>query len=177
MHLERQQRERRLREVFKEEYNNIFYFALKLVRNRDDADNIASKAFVKLWNKGESFKDRVETRKKLYVVARGFALDHLRHEKVIRKGKKGWESTQDFSTGDPASNAQMEAEYLRLIKEMMALLPPVGRETLDDFYLKGKSAKEIAGERGINEDSVYDTKNNALKRLRELLGIRKKKSP
>ena len=117
MDLERQERVRLFREVFDREYEGIRYFAFRLLRNGDDADNIAKKAFIRLWEQDESFADPVSTRMKLYVLVRHMAVDDLRHEKVIRIGRKGWEATQAFSTDDPASNALTTAEILRLIQE------------------------------------------------------------
>ena len=61
--------------------NRIFTFALQIVRNEEDAEDIAQETFIKAYRNLRSFDGRARFSTWIYTIARNTAVNHLRRRK------------------------------------------------------------------------------------------------
>lgn len=64
-------------------------------------------------------------------------------------------------------SAFVKEEYLKFISREVQYLPERQKMTIELFFLKGMSVKEVAEAMGIDETSVYTNRKEAIKKLKE----------
>lgn len=160
------------RQAFKElylyYYNRIFFFANRLVKNADEADDITSDTFFKLWRQRASFASLSNVRAFLYMTCRNACYDYLRsrqshhvsHEEIRYLSRQA----------DGASEREMiEPMILREIQLLVKTLPPRCQEVFRLLFFQKKKAREVAVQLGISLSTVHAHKSSAIRKLREAL--------
>jgi len=155
-------------------YNrDIYYFVYRIVKNREEAEDIVSTTFVKVFNLHTRFKTEAQLRSFLYVASGNAAKDLLR----ARKRRK--EFPNDLSdlhiADDTAMLSASEAEMIELsllsdLYREINNLPPQCSKILKMLYFDGREAADIAVELSIAPATVRSQKRRGLKLLREKLG-------
>jgi RNA polymerase sigma factor (sigma-70 family) len=137
-------------------YKSMAYsLALKLVKNREDAEEIAQDAFVKAYQSLGQFKGRAGFSTWLYRIVYNTAISEL------RRSSADMVSLEDSKIGEKESSDVMDA-YCRLKDQERKKFLDLALEKLDPdenflvtlYYYDEKDLEEIAGITGL-------TKNNA----------------
>lgn len=123
----------------------IFSLALKMVKNREEAEEVAQDTFIKIFNSLEKFKGDSKFSTWIYKVAYNTCLDR------IKKNKKdeGNILIDDFSehlvkTVENALIKMMDEERKKSIQDCLNLLPSEEGFLLTLFYFEDQSLEEIA---------------------------------
>lgn len=154
------------RYVFDIHLNPLCYFAEKLVGQRQDAEDIVSQAFYKLWQRHKDFFHIAAIRSFLYTTVRNQCLDYLKHRAVVNSA----EEQLSLPLSDASIEAHMyQAELLQLIYQEISQLPPKFRRILELSFLEELSAAEIAQRLGKTETHIRVDKSRALVLLRAAL--------
>jgi RNA polymerase sigma-70 factor (ECF subfamily) len=158
-------------EIYLFYYNAIYSFANGIVRNVEEADDITSETFFKLWKQYEDFKNLTNIRAFLYLTCRNACFDYLRslqshkmsHQEIRYLSKEGelWSDRETFET-----------EVLREVRLQAKRLPPRCREVFALIFFRGKKTREVAKQLGVTLATVQTHKAIAIKKLRNAL-IRK----
>lgn len=160
-------------EAFKEIYNmhhlQLFYFAWKLTGNREEAEEIVSDTFMKLWKLRARFSALEKIRSFLYITARNACIDYIRTAKKVAGDVVDYSYT--FSEEDRfASELDMiEATLLKKMHEGIESLPNQCREVVKMSYMNDLKNEEIAQQLQLNVQTVKNHKTRALNRLRNVL--------
>ena len=133
----------------------IFSLALKMVKNREEAEEVAQDTFVKIFNSLEKFKGDSKFSTWIYKVAYNTCLDR------IKKNKKdeGNILIDDFSehlvkTMENALSKMVDEERKKSIQDCLNLLPSDERFLLTLFYFEDQSLEEIAKIMDITSNNV-----------------------
>jgi RNA polymerase sigma-70 factor (ECF subfamily) len=154
---------------FQEKYNEYFsalkYFAMRYVKEEECVRDLLQDTFVKLWEKGEIFKNEEVFKVYLYRAIRNNCLTY------IRDTKRREDRLADYKVEDSEESfvhRMIEAEVYALINEVFEELPPA----VKNVYIKsleGKSHREIADELHIAINTIKSHKNHANRYLKARL--------
>lgn len=133
----------------------IFSLALKMVKNREEAEEVAQDTFIKVFNSLEKFKGESKFSTWIYKVAYNTCLDR------IKKNKKdeGNINIDDFSehlvkTMENALGKMIDEERKKSIQDCLNLLPSDEGFLLTLFYFEDQSLEEIAKIMNITANNV-----------------------
>lgn len=159
--------ERAFAEVYRVYFDPVYYYARRFLDNDQDAEDVASNVFQKLWaHQGDPFESAAHLKAFLYAVTRNDCINHIkllkrrteRELEVIRR-LEGWEE-------DSFASHEFIAEMMKQIDVAIENLPPQAARIFKLAYLEGKSNNEIAIMLEINEHTVRNQKSHALRLLR-----------
>ena len=160
--------EKAMATVFKLHHKGLCYFALQLVKNKNEADDIVAESFLKLWQHRLDFDSFGQIRNFLYLVTRNKCYDHLKHLKRKSASHKEiihlMEKEEEF-----IENKMIEAELLQMIMLEIDILPPMRRKIFKMIYVEDLTVFEVAGRLKITADTVRVQKARALAAIRSLI--------
>lgn len=137
-------------------HSTVFRLAYSYLKNREDAEDIAQEAFVKLYGSRVEFADSGHVKGWLIRVTVNLCKDSLR---------SGWFMHRaELSTDIPCS----EGEDMGLA-DCIRKLSPKYSGVIFLYYYEGYSAKEIAAMLRISHTAVTSRLNRGRKQLKELL--------
>jgi RNA polymerase sigma-70 factor (ECF subfamily) len=145
----------------------VFRFALRIVGNPADAEDVVSDVFLDVWRKAGTFAGRAQVSTWLVGIARNKAID-------ARKSRSAepWDEDAASAIADPTANPEAEMQTLdrrAVIRKCLAQLSPAHREIIDLVYYHGKSIDEIATVNRIPPATVKTRMFYARKRLAAVL--------
>ena len=153
---------------FRQLYPSLTFFANKIVGEPAIAEEIASTAFIKIWERHTRFSSPEGIKGYLYQIVRNDALKSL-NKKV--KGAKVYDVSR-LQVADQQENqfqALVAAETSRQLLETISLLPPECSRIFRLLYFEGKTVKETAQQLNLSQSTVKTQKTRGLAVLRKKL--------
>ncbi|MGA9271673.1 MAG: RNA polymerase sigma factor [Lutimonas sp.] len=150
----------------------VFTLALKIVKSREDAEEVAQDSFLKAYQKLEQFKGQSKFSTWLYTIAYRSALTKVRKKKlettdidsyVLDNHKDG----QDF----PQLEAIKNGEQQKYVKEAIDNLGQVDSLLITLFYLHDNSIEEIQEITQMSQSNVKVRLFRARKKLFKELSL------
>lgn len=170
---------RELVERFRE---RLYRVAYRLVRNEEEAEDVAQEAFVKAYRSLDGFAGRSSLMTWLYRITRNLALDHLRkrkshlHVSLDEEPPTGEGLALAERLPDPAASPThlaADAELFEVVRRELARLSDKHREVLELREFEAMSYQEIAEAVGCNVGTVmsrlYYARSELAERLRPYL--------
>lgn len=162
-------------ELYEKMYDKLYFFALKNVRSKEDAEDIVQEAFMKALeslselNSSESFSGWI------YSVTYNLCIDKMRGGKRVARFET--EDDRDNAIENSALNEPVmvpedymqNEEIKRQIKDVIDGLRPDLRSVIILFYYDQMSMAEVAETMGISESSVKTKLFSARKRIKTKL--------
>lgn len=158
--------EQAFRQVFDMQLNSLTYFAQSLLERRDEADDVVSASFFKLWQRRANFSTMSGIRSFLYTTVRNQCFDLLKHREVVLSAHKQMEVREEMPSFE---SAMYQGQLIELIYTEIQLLPERPRNILTWSFLEDLSTADIAKRLGLKESSVRSEKTRALVQLRSVL--------
>lgn len=157
-----------LRDAYEQYGGALLHLILKLVSDRETAEEILQDTFVKIWNKAKQFD---ESKGRLFSwmaqIARNTAIDRLRSGNFKR-----WEKTETLE--DNVNNAKEWSELLQIedagLKKQISTLDEKYRILIDYLYFKDYTQKEVSEALDIPLGTVKTRARMAILELRKILG-------
>ena len=148
--------------------DSLYYAALRLTGNADDAEEIVQETFLAAWQK----------------LSRGYQPDNLwswlnrilsnKHCDRLRKKYRHptvswdvWMTGDDFREPSETEETDESDEQLEAIRREIGYLARTHREVFVRFYLHGESIQTIAGAMGIPEGTVKSRLNRGRQQVRK----------
>lgn len=163
----RQGDERAFDEIFRSWYPGLVRSAESLVRSRAIAEEIVQDVMLELWRRRESLARESSPQAYLFQSTRNRALNHLRHERVEKRGRPFAAGRSEIDAPAPALLVEEEIEVA--LREAVAVLPDRCREVFELSRVQGLKYLEIAELLGISVKTVEAQMGKALRLLRERL--------
>src|SRR3990172_13434176 len=155
--------------------DRAFAVTYRLVRQREDALDIAQEAFVRAYQSLAGFKGEARFSTWLHRIVVNLALDHLRRQPHHEAGEYKDARALEEAAGQvvaPTPDPQQAVEALevrRLIQEGLAALPAEQRTALVLREIEGLSYKEIAQAMRCSIGTVMSRLHYARRKMQEAL--------
>jgi len=154
----------------------IFNFTLRMLGNRDDADDVAQDVFVQIYRSLPRARTDLPFKPWLYVIARNKCLDFLKRRRPLLftdiEGDdpegEGMEARIEDTEPLPEELAE-RADLQRVLQAAIAALPPKYRQVVAMRYAAELSFEEIAASLGLPENTVKTHFHRAKALLRTAL--------
>lgn len=151
-------------ELFRAWYPSLVRSAESIVRSRAVAEEIVQDVLLELWRRRESLARDTSPQAYLFQSTRNRALNHVRHERVERRGKPILTETADVEASAPAE--LVEEEIAVALRAAVSELPERCREVFELSRTHGLKYSEIATVLGISVKTVEAQMGKALRSLR-----------
>jgi len=154
-------------EVLVKKYQRMVYFlALKMVGNHQDADEVAQKTFLSAYKNLGKFEGRSSLKTWIFRIAMNYSKNLIRD----RARRQGEEITERSAITYSSVEEDIETHQRRLIvRRAMEKLPPRQREVLQMRAFGDMSFAEIAQAVGISISAAKVNYHYAVKALKTIL--------
>lgn len=153
--------------LFKDNYNKLFYFALNIIHNSENARDIVSDAFRYLWEHYEEMDNSLSVVALLYTLVKNSCIDQIRHQDVQERYEQ---YVQNEMISWTEHEYQERDERMSQIINSIENLPLQTKIVFKKCFLDGKKYKEVSEEMNISINTVKTHIMKALKLLRGELG-------
>lgn len=152
-----------LREIYEAYIGYIYSIVLQVVQNKEDAEDITSEFFIKLWRLADTYKEGGGHRAWLATVARNMAIDFLRKNK-----KEVLLNELDSGQAENPSNDNVEGNVIADIslREALNSLKKNEREVVNLKIMGELTFQEIANVLKTPIGTVTWRYRNAIDKLR-----------
>lgn len=150
--------------IYREYYEKVFGYILSKINNVQDAEDLSSEVFLKVYAKLNTFdKNKASLSTWIYTVTRNTLTDYYRTRKVFSEIPE--DAADETSVADEICNAEM-------LENLADALETLDKRELDIIilrYYSGKTLKEISERLDISYSYVKILQNKALEHLRKKL--------
>ena len=163
-----------LKEIYENYLGYIYRIIYEILQSKENAEDITSEFFIRLWDRAEQFKPGTGHKGYLATMARNMAIDFLRRHKreeltaMLQDIESEPEEEKGGKPGISRSSTDVEAEVLQdiSVQKAMETLKPGERQIVSMKVLGELTFKEIAQIMGIPMGTVTWKYQNAIKKLR-----------
>jgi RNA polymerase sigma-70 factor (ECF subfamily) len=145
----------------------IYRFVVRLVGDRELAEDLLNEVFLDVWRQAASFQARSAVSTWLLAIARFKALSSLR-----RRSEEELDEVTAAALEDPADDPEVairKKDQGEILRQCLLRLSPPHREIIDLVYYQGTTIGDVAEIAGIPESTVKTRMFYARKRLAQLL--------
>lgn len=164
-----------LREIYEAYIGYIYRIVYEILQNKENAEDVTSEFFIRLWDKAEQFKPGSGHKGYLATMARNMAIDFIRkHRKEeltallndIEEGPSEEKGSGRFYKETAPDEVEQAVIQDMTVKEALAKLKPSERQVVSLKVLGDLTFKEISQIMGIPMGTVTWKYQNAIKKLR-----------
>jgi RNA polymerase sigma-70 factor (ECF subfamily) len=153
-----------------ESYNKILYTcAMQLVKDKEQAEDIVSEAFTKLWQRHDVFHTEEHIKAFLFVATRNACLNYLRHIQRKTASQNELSYLQRDKDDQDIITDMIEGELLRKIYPLIETLPSKCKTIFKLIYFEDASTDEVAEKLHITPRNVLNQKRRAIQLLKKRL--------
>jgi RNA polymerase sigma-70 factor (ECF subfamily) len=157
-------------EVYNKLYRKLFLFANSLIANTEEARDIVTESFIKLWSQENYFSNMSHLQVYFYTVIKNACIDYLRRDKLKAKIENRLVK-EEHITENVIEKKYQEAELVQILYDRINQLPDRMQQVFKLTYLDGFSRTEVAQMLNLSENTVRNTNAAAMKALRLTLGV------
>jgi RNA polymerase sigma-70 factor (ECF subfamily) len=159
--------QRAMRTLFDRHHLRIYRFALRLLGERELAEDVLSEVFLDVWRHAAMFEARSRASTWLIAIARFKALSWLRRRSETPLDEAAAAAIPD--TSDDPETAMRKKQQGQILRDCLARLSLKHREVVDLVYYQGMTIAEVARIADIPEATVKTRMFHARKQLFDLL--------
>lgn len=147
-------------------FTELHVYASRLYRNAQTLpEDAVQDVFCYLWeSRDKSFESFAKLKAFLYVVLRNRYIHHLEHQKVADRHKEIMKREARFTEDI------LDSELAIQLREYVERIPDPGNRVIK-YYMDGYEAKDIAEKMGMNVQTIYNIKSQAIQFLRKLFNV------
>jgi len=150
-------------------YPALSFYAFKITGDKESSKEIASNAFIKIWERHEQFADALLIRKYLYRIVRNDALKHLRKEKQSTSVHKEVFYLYGNEHQKDCFNSLVTAEISRELLDAINSLPAECSKVFRLLFIEGKSIQETAEALQLSPSTVKTQKKRGIDALKKVI--------
>lgn len=154
--------------VFDQNFRKLLAFAYKMVKSREQAEEIVHDAFLSAWSNRSRIDASVSITPYLFTVTKRLALNSLRQMATSQKAiDELWKRVDNLS--NQTEEAVLFHDLQRLTDLKISILPPQQQQIFKLSRHDGLSYEEISEILGISKNTVRNHLSLALKALKKHL--------
>ena len=151
-----------LRRIY-EDYNPMIYSTVwDIVRNREDAEDVTSEFFIRLWDAADTYRPGRGHRAWMLTIARNMAIDYLRR----RRREEPTEILPEDALGQTAVDEQVVNTIS--LEQALGKLRDDERQIVNLKIMGGLTFREIAAMLGRPQGTVAWCYRTAIQKLKEV---------
>jgi RNA polymerase sigma-70 factor, ECF subfamily len=154
--------------VFKNHFKNLHIYAIALVKDETDAEEIVQQVFYRLWEKKAHLQIQTSVTAYLYKAVYNASLNFLKHQKV-KTNYQLYAVKNSQSTPTPAAEKIQLTELQNSLSKALNDLPPQCGLIFRMSRYDDLKYQQIATKLGLSVKTVENQMGKALKILREKL--------
>lgn len=135
------------KELYKRFHEQILFTAYQRVRDRQVAEDIASEAFIKIFESRKDFESVAHLKNYLFKAAYHVSIDYLR---CRQNTSSAIELDDAFLVVDSLEKQIVQADYIVQLRRVIEALPARQRDTIKALAFDGKRYREVAREMGLS---------------------------
>jgi RNA polymerase sigma-70 factor (family 1) len=151
-------------QIYLNYWSDLYSFARKRANSEDDAKDILQDLFLVIWTKRESLNITVSLKSYLYTVLRHRIINYYNSNRTEAEYIDILRRMESFSLDTEQQITENEINII--IDKSLDKMPSKMREIFELSRYKGLSAKEIASQLQLSEQTVRNQISNALKYLK-----------
>ena len=155
---------------FREFYAALSYYSFQIIKDKPAAEEIASEALMKLWERHENFDNLSAIKSFLYTTTRNASLNYIRSQERVGQRLKDVYYLSDKNEKD-AFERIAETETYRGIFMALNTLPPQCRKIFSMLYIEGKEYQQIADELNLTVATIRSQKARAIMLIKQRLAL------
>lgn len=141
----------------------VYGFALSILKNRHDAEDVLQDAYLQIWNAAGTYTSAGKPLAWIFTITRNLALMRIREQsRTVAVAPEDWQS---LFADEPAVNH----EDRLLLASLLDVLTDEERQIVILHSMTGLKHREIAGLLDLRLGTVLSKYNRALKKLRNAL--------
>ncbi|MBT8321626.1 MAG: RNA polymerase sigma factor [Eudoraea sp.] len=154
-----------------EQYKHMVYtLALRIVKNKEDAEEVSQDTFLKAYHAIGSFKGDSKLSTWLYRIAYHRSLDYVKKNKrKPQTTELEWEETTNIQMAEMTWDHLEAMDKRQVIQRALGQLPGEDGVILSLFYFESLSLKEISGALNMTANTVKVKLHRGRKRLASVL--------
>lgn len=170
-----------LNDLFNTYYNDVYYFALKTVKNEEIACDVTQETFVEIINTLKDLQEPAAFVKWMKTITYHQCTRHFKKKTDIlvdedADGNTIFDTLQEENAEFIPEAALEQEELKKTVMEMIDELSPEQRAALMMFHFDELSLKEIAQIQGVSENTVKSRLNYARKSIKKSVEDYEKKN-
>lgn len=156
-----------------ERYQNyVFSVAITIIKNREEAEEVAQDVFIKVYKQLGSFQQRSQLSTWLYTITYRTALDYARRkrpytEPIEREDGQTLPIAENPAAGP--SDQLLQHDLRETLQEAVKKLEPADAALLQLYYFKERSVREITEITGMSASNVKTRLFRLRNQLKEVL--------
>lgn len=143
------------RELYERYSGRIYGNILKLVKNKDAAQELLQEVFTKIWENRETITIKTSFSAYLFTVSKHMVYNFMRHLSVVRKAEADLSAAHEELYRHIEENLRYR-EIQEIIDRAIDALPPQRQRIYRMCKLDGKSYEEVSNALGISSSTVND---------------------
>lgn len=147
----------------------VFTLALRMVKSREDAEEVAQDAFIKAYKYLADFKGASKFSTWLYTIVNNTGISFLRKKKLdvhSLDNEQVFERADNFDSGLRADTVEQKSR-LAMVNDAIGLLSPDDAQIITLFYKAEQSLEETAQILGIEVNAAKVRLHRARTRLKD----------
>lgn len=147
----------------------VFTLVMKMIRSREDAEEVAQDVFVKAYRALADFRGESKFTTWLYTITNTSCITFLRKKKLdihSLDNKKVFEAADSKDSGFRANLVEQKSR-VNMVNQAIAMLSPDDAEIITLFYKAEQNLEEIARILGIESNTAKVRLHRARTRLKE----------
>lgn len=133
--------------------DRIYYYALKLTKSEELAEEVVQDVFVKIWTSRKRIDTQYNFSSFVFRVAHNHAINILKRIAYEKMAKERLSKTA-VSTATDTEDTVIYKEYMGIITDAIERLPPKRKNIFNLSRTDGVSHDEIALQMGISKNTV-----------------------
>lgn len=129
--------------IFNNFSEQLYFFILKKVRNKDIANDVFQNTFLKIHKNLSKLEKEEKAKAWVFQIARNEVINHFNKESV-------YVEKSDVNKGIPLQKYQ----YICCFDKFINDLPEIYRQVIELIYIKGLKQKDVVKELGISLENV-----------------------
>lgn len=153
--------------IFQLYYKRLYFFAVKVVETRMDAEDIVQDVLLKFWiNARDNGIVPGHVEGYLFSMVRNRCLNHLERQKMLHERNGAVIEEFYIRQEQRMEELSIQEEIFHRIKENFTQLTPIQAQVMDLLYVQGLSVAEVAAALDTTANNVRNHKARALERLK-----------